>query len=142
MTKTEELQAELNARGIIYDTGAHWKTLEKLLDEAKALDAPGAADLSEDDEPETATVLPEETIAESHPKPEAKVKKSATGSGPAPGPPWMMKSANFDPRLLELPTEPAGNHREGDKDPVVVEWRRKNWPAKKFAETYHHRGIS
>lgn len=45
MTKSDQINAELDALGIAYDPQAHWKQREKLLADAKAIidPAPGAA---------------------------------------------------------------------------------------------------
>lgn len=119
MSKSDQINAELDQLGIKYDPASHWKTRETLLNEAKAILTTGG------ERSETTVELPPGDYEVSVNLPPAPVIVTAP----------TVPTATTD-------AEPAADPMAGDKTPELVEWRRRNWTPEQFAKQYAGRRIN
>lgn len=118
ISKSDQINLDLDALGIEYNPADHWKTREKLLTDAK--EQLGIVPVQSD----TVEVEGEIEVT-TQAKPEV-----ITGTVITTNPPKFIPDG-----------EPAMNPLEGDKTPAVVAWRLANWSAEKFAKHYDKRTI-
>lgn len=139
---SEDINKELERRGIPFDPESHWKTRESLLKQARELDPPSNenADIKTNPAPAVDSANPpviEDNLLVS---PAGNFTDTANFDGEVvitTNPPKTLPTIGMETGVFpKIEKEPTGRASMGDKDPEVIEWRRQNWSAEQFKAKY------